>query len=291
MLGPNTRSSTTSPRRRSRSTTAVAVGRASGAVPARRRHRRADRPDGQGLLQALAQIVYTAHRARRRRARCRSPSTGGRSRGRRRRVESSTAPLSVYDYPSSVRTAQPAVPVAAPAPEHDGTADPWRGTRLPCVIAIDAGTTGVRSRAVFVDGAPCSGAYQEFTQHFPQPGWVEHDAAEIWEAVQARCAVSSPGVGRDHVAAIGITNQRETVVAWDRRPVSRTAPGDRVAGPPHRRALRRARPTPGTCRSCASAPGSCSTRTSPAPRSSGCCARAADPDRAATSPSARSTRG
>jgi glycerol kinase len=46
-----------------------------------------------------------------------------------------------------------------------------------CVIAIDAGTTGVRSRAVFVDGRPTVAAYREFTQHYPQPGWVEHDAA------------------------------------------------------------------------------------------------------------------
>jgi glycerol kinase len=85
-----------------------------------------------------------------------------------------------------------------------------------CVIAIDAGTTGVRSRAVFVDGRPAVAAYREFTQHFPQPGWVEHDATEIWRAVLATLSQVVDEVGREHVAAIGITNQRETVVAWDR---------------------------------------------------------------------------
>jgi len=83
------------------------------------------------------------------------------------------------------------------------------------VIAIDAGTTGIRSRAVFADGRESISSYQEFTQHFPTPGWVEHDANEIWQAVHNTLSsvinrVSEP------IAAIGITNQRETVVAWDR---------------------------------------------------------------------------
>jgi glycerol kinase len=85
------------------------------------------------------------------------------------------------------------------------------------VIAIDAGTTGVRSRAVFTDGRPAVAAYQEFTQHFPRPGWVEHDAAEIWAAVRDTLDQVVAQVGAANVSAIGITNQRETVVAWDRR--------------------------------------------------------------------------
>ena len=85
-----------------------------------------------------------------------------------------------------------------------------------CVVAIDAGTTGIRSRAVFADGRPSVAAYREFTQHFPRPGWVEHDAAEIWEAVQDTLTEVVERVGRRSVAAIGITNQRETAVAWDR---------------------------------------------------------------------------
>jgi hypothetical protein len=56
---------------------------------------------------------------------------------------------------------------------------------VPVVLALDAGTTGVRTRAVFTDSRPSVASYREFTQHFPQPGWVEHDAVEIWEAVKA----------------------------------------------------------------------------------------------------------
>jgi glycerol kinase len=85
-----------------------------------------------------------------------------------------------------------------------------------CVIAIDAGTTGVRSRAVFTDDSPTVASYREFTQHYPQPGWVEHDATEIWDAVVATLNEVISEVGRDIVAAIGITNQRETVLAWNR---------------------------------------------------------------------------
>ena len=82
------------------------------------------------------------------------------------------------------------------------------------VLAIDAGTTGVRSRAVFIDGRPSVSSYREFTQHFPEPGWVEHDAHEIWAAVRDTFSdvVDSVGVPM----AIGITNQRETVVAWNK---------------------------------------------------------------------------
>jgi len=84
------------------------------------------------------------------------------------------------------------------------------------VIAIDAGTTGVRSRAVFTDGRAASGSYREFTQHYPQPGWVEHDADEIWAAARDTLNDVLVDVGLDAVAAIGITNQRETVLAWNR---------------------------------------------------------------------------
>jgi glycerol kinase len=85
-----------------------------------------------------------------------------------------------------------------------------------CVVAIDAGTTGIRSRAVFADARPAVAAYREFTQYFPRPGWVEHDAVEIRDAVRATLGEVVERVGRESVAAVGITNQRETVVAWDR---------------------------------------------------------------------------
>lgn len=84
------------------------------------------------------------------------------------------------------------------------------------VLAIDAGTTGVRTRAVFNDGRPSFSAYREFPQYFPQPGWVEHNANEIWEAAVATLT-EVIGQLSEPVAAIGITNQRETVVAWDQR--------------------------------------------------------------------------
>ncbi len=84
------------------------------------------------------------------------------------------------------------------------------------IVAIDAGTTGIRSRAITVDGAGTESSYREFTQHYPQPGWVEHDAAEIWDAVRGTLTDVLERIGTANVVAIGITNQRETVVAWDR---------------------------------------------------------------------------
>ncbi|HEY8543969.1 MAG TPA: glycerol kinase GlpK [Acidimicrobiales bacterium] len=85
------------------------------------------------------------------------------------------------------------------------------------VIAIDAGTTGVRSFALDEAGQPVGLAYRELTQHYPQPGWVEHDADEIWSAVAATLAEVLAALDHPPVAAIGLTNQRETTVVWDRR--------------------------------------------------------------------------
>jgi len=83
------------------------------------------------------------------------------------------------------------------------------------VLALDAGTTGVRARAVFADGRAPVSSYREFTQYFPQPGWVEHDALEIWQA--AKETISDVLSRLDALpVAIGITNQRETTVAWSR---------------------------------------------------------------------------
>jgi glycerol kinase len=87
------------------------------------------------------------------------------------------------------------------------------------VLSLDEGTTGATSVAIGVDGMVRGKGYAEITQHFPQPGWVEHDADEIWTAVQesARQALAAAGAGPRDVVAIGITNQRETLVVWDRR--------------------------------------------------------------------------
>ena len=86
------------------------------------------------------------------------------------------------------------------------------------VVAIDAGTTGVRALVVDERAQVADLAYRELTQHFPRPGWVEHDPAEIWGAVRATLAEVGARLATagDSVAAIGITNQRETVVAFDR---------------------------------------------------------------------------
>ena len=86
------------------------------------------------------------------------------------------------------------------------------------VLALDQGTTS--SRAILFDrtGRIVANEAHEFTQHFPQPGWVEHDPNEIWDSQlrALRGVVSQAGIGFDQIAAIGITNQRETTVVWDR---------------------------------------------------------------------------
>lgn len=85
------------------------------------------------------------------------------------------------------------------------------------VLVLDAGTTSTRAMLFGADGALHHVAQRALTQHYPRPGWVEHDPGEIWQRTLA-CAheVVERAGGADAVAAIGITNQRETVVAWDR---------------------------------------------------------------------------
>src|SRR3984957_19231265 len=96
------------------------------------------------------------------------------------------------------------------------------------VVAIDAGTTGVRALAVDPAGRVTDVAYRELTPHFPRPGWVEHDPLEIWQAVRTTLAEVGARLAEagETVGAIGITNQRETLVAFDRR-----------TGRPHHRAI------------------------------------------------------
>ena len=89
---------------------------------------------------------------------------------------------------------------------------------MTCVIAIDAGTTGVRAFAVDETGTPRARSYREFPQHFPQPGWVEHDALDIWNVTLetlGEVAARLRDEGQE-IAGIGITNQRETTVVWSR---------------------------------------------------------------------------
>ena len=85
------------------------------------------------------------------------------------------------------------------------------------ILALDQGTSSSRAIVFDHDGNICSVAQQEFTQHFPQPGWVEHDPMEIWasEAAVIAQAISTIGINGLDIAAIGITNQRETTIVWD----------------------------------------------------------------------------
>ena len=87
------------------------------------------------------------------------------------------------------------------------------------VMALDAGTTSNRCILFNEKGEICSMAQKEFTQYYPQPGWVEHDASEIWQTQLsvARIAMQKVGASYKDIAAIGITNQRETVIVWDRK--------------------------------------------------------------------------
>jgi glycerol kinase len=94
------------------------------------------------------------------------------------------------------------------------------------LVAVDAGTTGVRSLAVDDRGRPGAWSYREFPQHFPRPGWVEHDPGDILDATLATLADVAEAVAAsgNSIAAIGITNQRETTVVWERatgRPLHR----------------------------------------------------------------------
>jgi len=86
------------------------------------------------------------------------------------------------------------------------------------VAAIDQGTTGTRCMLFRRGGTLHTAAYEEHAQHYPQPGWVEHDPAEIWTRTQSvvRRVLAQGGIGAGDIAAVGITNQRETTVVWAR---------------------------------------------------------------------------
>lgn len=86
------------------------------------------------------------------------------------------------------------------------------------ILALDQGTTSSRAIVFDQQGAIISMAQKEFTQYFPQPGWVEHDPMEIWSTQLgvAAEAITRAGLTPENIAAIGITNQRETTVVWNR---------------------------------------------------------------------------
>src|SRR4029079_8304879 len=86
------------------------------------------------------------------------------------------------------------------------------------ILAIDQGTTGSTCIVFDEEGRPTGRAYREFGQHFPRPGWVEHDANEIWDVTRrvARVAAAHAGTTIGELAGLGSNNQRETLVPWDR---------------------------------------------------------------------------
>lgn len=86
------------------------------------------------------------------------------------------------------------------------------------ILAIDQGTTGSTALVMDTHGRTLGRANREFTQHFPQPGWVEHDPEEVWQSVvdSVREALAAAAVRGEQIGAVGITNQRETVVLWER---------------------------------------------------------------------------
>jgi len=97
---------------------------------------------------------------------------------------------------------------------------------MPYLLALDEGTTSARAIVFDETGAIRGLAQQEFKQHYPQPGWVEHDAEEIWRAQYAVAeeALTKAKISAADIAGIGITNQRETAVLWDRRTGEPIAP-------------------------------------------------------------------
>ena len=94
------------------------------------------------------------------------------------------------------------------------------------ILSLDQGTTSSRAILFDRDGHAVATAQREFRQSFPQPGWVEHDATEIWQTQLGvmQDVLARQGIGASQVAAIGVTNQRETTVLWDRRTGEPVAP-------------------------------------------------------------------
>ncbi|MGU3471234.1 glycerol kinase GlpK [Paenibacillus sp. D51F] len=107
------------------------------------------------------------------------------------------------------------------------------------ILSIDQGTTSTRAVVVGRGGEFVTSAQQEITQHYPRPGWVEHDASEIWVSVLGvmAAALSKASLRPDQIEAIGITNQRETAVVWDRH----------TGNPVHRAVVWQSRQTADIC--------------------------------------------
>jgi len=109
---------------------------------------------------------------------------------------------------------------------HNSPSPDYVQSQMKAILALDQGTTSSRALLFDRNGDILTSAQCEFSQHFPKPGWVEHDAMEIW---QSQCRVAAETIGKsalaaDDIGAIGITNQRETTVLWDRASGTPVAP-------------------------------------------------------------------
>src|SRR5262249_25759997 len=138
-----------------------------------------------------------------------SPSSGPRHPSRN--------PVNSYPYSCVPRRTSARMTAFSPGQSPPPVSTPTRigATLVPMsVLAIDAGTTGVTALVISPDGTGAARGYTEFAQHYPRPGWVEHVPEEIWQATLAACRQALAGAGG--VTCVGITNQRETAVIWDR---------------------------------------------------------------------------
>ena len=95
------------------------------------------------------------------------------------------------------------------------------------ILSIDQGTTGSTALLLDTDVHVVAAQNCEFPNHYPQPGWVEHDVSEIWDSISASITKARNQAGKHHIRAVGITNQRETCLFWDK-----------ATGEPIHRALR-----------------------------------------------------
>lgn len=122
----------------------------------------------------------------------------------------------------------------------EGSSRLWAEEMDRKLLAIDQGTTSSRAIVFTPDLSVLSSSQMEFAQHFPADGWVEHDAEDIWQTTIEVCrsAMNKAGVLAKDIASIGITNQRETTLVWNRGNRKADQPGYRLAGPQNSREMR-----------------------------------------------------
>src|SRR5580700_10937189 len=168
-----------------------------------------------------------------------SPSSGPRQPSRKpmNSMSCSATPVRTTARITAFRPGQSPPPVRTPTRISFSSPVLYGHTSAMSVLAIDAGTTGVTALIVTHDGAIAGRGYQEFRQFFPQPGWVEHLPEGIWQATLAACAQALAAAGNPAIECLGITNQRETAVLWDRTTLAA----------PHRAIVWQDRRTAGIC--------------------------------------------